>query len=73
MRRTPAFIASALAALALTGCASLGTTDAAASPSASAACTTHACIVDEAQQSLVGIVAKDESVVCSHEGGLQGA
>ena len=32
-------------------------------PSAAAACTTNACIAGEAQQSLVGMVAKDDSVM----------
>jgi hypothetical protein len=48
------------------GCGSLGaTTTAAAGPSASASaiCTTRACITADAQNSLVGTVAEDESVI----------
>ena len=36
---------------------------AAASPSASATCTSHACIVGDVEQTLTGLVAKDESVM----------
>ena len=34
-----------------------------ASPASTAACTTRACIVSDVEQSLVGLVAKDESVI----------
>jgi hypothetical protein len=63
----------ALAAVALTGCGSLGTTTAAGAPSSapssepsvaasSGPCTTKACIVADAE-SLKGTVAKDNSVM----------
>jgi hypothetical protein len=71
-RIAPLFAAAAIASLA--GCASIGSTAAAGQPSASAGtpsaaavasqapCTTHACIVTDAE-SLKGTVAKDNSVM----------
>jgi len=55
------------AAILLSGCASLGSTPAAApsapAPSTSAAvCTTDACILSDIQASLIGMVAKDEDI-----------
>jgi hypothetical protein len=59
----------ALAVLAVTGCASLGNSPAAA-PSSSpdlapsqGLCTTHACIASDVRQSLLGLVAKDDAVI----------
>ncbi len=86
VRRLTLAASLAASALALTGCASTGTTpttatttppassaapvaatSAAPAPTPSAAstaiCTSHACIVTDVQRSLVGLVAKDESVI----------
>lgn len=74
MNRLAPSIALAAITVTLSGCASMGSTPAAGQPSASAGapsaaaiasqapCTTHSCIVSDAQ-SLIGTVAKDNSVL----------
>lgn len=54
----PAATAAATSASALAASPS-----ASPSPAASVLCTTHACIVSDIERSLVGLVAKDESVI----------
>jgi hypothetical protein len=68
MHRTPALIATSAIAIALAGCGSLGSSTAAGAPASaagapsSAPCTTHACVVADAE-GLKGTVAKDNAVM----------